>query len=422
MTETWSKLLCGKLYTGLESRFLTDAEILIHGAKIEAVGHQLPCPENTRILDLRHLTITPGMIDAHMHPEFFDWRDVYRDTIYNSDGYRTLATYCTAERALHGGFTTIRSMGWFRESYELDVRRAIQEGHLPGARLIVAPHLLGTTGSHGDMTQTVRSNPILSDFMEKQYPGLGNGPEFFTAAVRREKKLGADFIKIMATGGFATPYDDPEDIQLNDAEFQAIFDTARELRISVTAHAYGPRLMKKLINFGITGIEHGSLMDEETARMFEETDTYLVPTFSPFHEAICPNPEKMAQKSPEFQRKLGLYQKRMQEGRKIIVNSRIRLGYGTDFVAGYQNYESGMEFRCMMESGMDAFRILEAATKNNAKICEIDDITGTIEPGKYADIAGWPRDLLTDKDALRDCAFVMKEGIEYEAKSYLNVK
>ena len=172
----------------------------------------------------------------------------------------------------------------------------------------------------------------------------------------------------------------------------------------------------------ITGIEHGSLMDEESAEMFEQTGTYLVPTFSPFHEAIYPDPKKMAQKSPEFQRKLGIYQERMQKGRKIIVDSHIKLGYGTDFVAAYQNYESGMEFRCMMESSMDAFRILQAATKNNAEICEIDSITGTIEKGKYADIAGWKRDLLTDKDALRDCSFVMKEGTVYEAKSYLNVE
>lgn len=287
--------------------------------------------------------------------------------------------------------------------------------------MIVAPHLLGTTGSHGDMTQTLRTNPVLADYMEKLYVGMGNGPDFFTAAVRREKKLGADFIKIMATGGFATPHDDPDDIQLNDAEFKAIFDTAKELKISVTAHAYGPRLMKKLIGFGITGIEHGSLMDEETAALFEQTGTYLVPTFSPFQEAIYPNPEKMAQKSAEFQRKLGIYQERMIKGREIIVNSNIKLGYGTDFVAAYQNYESGMEFRCMMESGMDAFRILKSATKNNAEICEIDHLTGTIEKGKYADISGWGRDLLTDKDALRDCSFVMKEGTVYEAKSYLHL-
>lgn len=417
--EKWIKILCGKLYTGLEDRFEENAEILVHGKYIEDVGHNLPCPEETEIIDLSHLTVTPGMIDAHMHPEYFNWRDVYKDTIFNSDGYRALATYHSAEKALRGGFTTIRSMGWFREAYELDVKRAINEGYLPGARLIVAPHLLGTTGSHGDMTQTVRTNPYLCDYMEKLSAGIGNGPEFFTAAVRREKKIGADFIKIMATGGFATPNDDPDDIQLNDAEFKAIFDTAKELKISVTAHAYGPRLMKKLMGFGITGIEHGSLMDEETAKMFEDTGTYLVPTFSPFQEAIYPDPEKMAQKSPDFQRKLGIYQKQMQRGREIIVGSNIKLGYGTDFVAAYQCYESGMEFRCMMESGMDTFRILKAATKNNAEICEIDKVTGTIEKGKYADISGWARDLMTDKDALRDCSFVMKEGETYPTQSYL---
>ena len=96
MSDKWIKILCGKLYTGLEARFLEHAEILVHGKYIEEVGSNLPCPEGTEILDLSHLTVTPGMIDAHMHPEFFNWRDVYSDTIYNSDGYRTLATYCTA--------------------------------------------------------------------------------------------------------------------------------------------------------------------------------------------------------------------------------------------------------------------------------------------------------------------------------------
>lgn len=112
-------------------------------------------------------------------------------------------------------------------------------------------------------------------------------------------------------GGGATPNDDPDDIQLNDAEFKAIFDTAKERKISVTAHVYGPRLMKKLMGFGITGIEHGSLIDEETAKMFEDTGTYLVPTFSPFQEAVYPDSVNMAKKSPESQRKLAKYQTQM---------------------------------------------------------------------------------------------------------------
>lgn len=418
---SFTKIRCGKLYDGIQPNLKENMEILVEGKQIKEVGRNLPCPENTQNIDLSHLTVTPGLIDAHVHPQFFRWQDVYSDTIFNSDGYRALATYHTAKKSLHGGFTTIRSIGWFRESYELDVKRAINEGHLPGARMIVAPHILSTSGSHGDMTQVVRNNPILADFMEQIYPCTGNGADFFTAAVRREKKLGADFIKIMATGGFATPNDDPDDIQMNDEELKAIFNTARELKLPVTAHVYGPRLMQKLISHGITGMEHGSLMDKETAKMLEDTGTYLVPTFCPYQDAIEGDEDSMSKKSPEFCRKLHLYQDRLQKGREIILGSKIKLGYGTDFVTIHNNFENGWEYSSWIRSGADPFRALQAATKNNAEICNVDNITGTIEKGKFADISGWSRDLLKDENALRDCSFVMKEGVTYPAESYIDL-
>ena len=418
MEKKYTKILCGKLYDGLTAAFQEDMEILVEDKRIFALGHNLPCPAGTEVIDLRSLTVTPGMIDAHVHPQFFHFKDVGTiDTVFNSDGYRALATYHTAEKALYGGFTTIRSMGWWRKAYELDVKRAINEGYFPGARLIVAPYLLGATGSHGDMTQVARNNPALMDHLEEIFPGTGNGPDFFRAAVRREKKMGADFIKIMATGGFSTPNDDPDDIQLSDCELEAIFDAARSLKITVTAHAYGPALMKKLLAYGIDGMEHGSLMDEETARLYEASGAYLVPTFTPYQDAVLNDEASMQQKSPEFCRKLHFYQKRLQAGREIILASKIKLGYGTDIVTNYQNYEHGVEYRCWMECGADPFRILQAATKNNAEICGVDSFTGTIEPGKFADIAAWGRDLLKDPDALRDCAFVMKEGVVYPAES-----
>lgn len=419
--ENFIKIKCGKLYDGKEAALQENVDILIEGKYIKEVGHNLPCPDNTEVIDLLNLTVTPGLIDAHVHPQYFHWRDVYKDTIFNSDGYRALATYHTAEKSLYGGFTTIRSVGWFRESYELDVKRAINEGYLPGARMIVAPHLIASSGSHGDMSQVARNNPVLTDFLEKIYTGTGNGPDFFQAAVRREKKLGADFIKIMATGGFATPNDDPDDIQMSDLEFKAVFDTARELKIGVTAHVYGPRLMQKLIGFGITGMEHGSLMDGATSKMFEDSGTYLVPTFCPYQDAIEGDEESMALKSPEFCRKLHLYQQRLRDGREAILASNIKLGYGTDFVAVHDNFEHGWEYSAWLRSGADPFRALQAATRNNAEICGVEKITGTIERGKYADISGWARDLLSDENALRDCSFVMKEGVRYKAESYIKL-
>lgn len=421
MQNSWIKIKCGKMYDGLKAELQENQEILVEGKYIREIGANLPCPEGTEIVDLSELTVTPGMIDAHVHPQFFDWRKVGEDTVYNSPGYRALATYHTAEKALYGGFTTIRSVGWFCESYELDAKRIIQDGHLPGARLLVAPHLLGTTGSHGDISQAVRSNPMLTDFLEKTCPGIGNGADFFVAAVRREKKLGADFIKIMATGGFATPYDDPDDVQLNDAELKAIIDTARELKISVTAHVYGTRLMNKLLDIGVTGMEHGAMMDRETAKRFEASGTYLVPTFSPYQDIVYPDPVNLGKKPITYQRKAELYREQLQRGREVIIENNIKLGFGTDFVTVHNAYENGWEYNAWLNSGCDPFRALQAATKNNAEICEVDNFTGTLEVGKYADIAGWKRDLLKDPDALRDCSFVMKEGVTYPAQSYIGV-
>ena len=111
------------------------------------------------------------------------------------------------------------------------------------------------------------------------------------------------------------------------------------------------------------------------------------------------------------------YQRRLQEGREIIINSKIKLGYGTDIVDVYNNYESGWEYNCWLKNGVDPFRALEAATSINAEICGISDKLGSITPGKLADISGWKRDLLKDPDALRDCAFVMKDGVEYLTES-----
>ena len=423
MTKTFKKIKCGKLYDGIKPILSEEAEILIEGKLIKEVGHNLACPDDTEIIDLSDLTVTPGMIDAHVHPQYFYWKDVYAsDTVFNSDGYRAIATAECARRTLLGGFTTIRTLGWAREAYELDVKRAIEEGHIQGSRMVVSSHVICTPGSHGDMTQVLRKNPYLSDYMAGIYPAMGNGADFFTGVVRREKKMGYDFLKIMATGGFASPNDSPEDIQLNDAELKAIFDTAREVKISSTAHVYAPELMQKLIGFGITGMEHGSLMDKETAKMFEDTGTYLVPTFCPYEDVINPDPESIAKKDAFFRRKLELYRARLQEGRETIINSKIKLGYGTDLVTVHNNHESGWEYNAWLSNGMDPFRILHAATKVNAEICEIDDITGSIEAGKSADIAAWGRNLLKDPDALRDCAFVMKEGRVYLAESRMDAE
>ncbi len=415
----YTKIICGKLYDGIKDCLQSDMEILIRENYIEEVGKQVNTPEDCKVIDLSHLTVTPGMMDAHVHASFFDWREIDKDVVYYSDGMRALAVAECARKALAGGFTTIRHIGWFREDCSLDVKRAIDAGFIEGARMIVAPHFLCAPGSHGDTTQKLAVNPQLSNFLENCYPTMGSGKTFFRNAVRHEVKIGADFIKIMATGGFFTPNDSPEDKQLSDDELKAIIDTAHSLHTTVTAHAYTTELVTTLAEMGIDGIEHASLVDEATIKLLEEKDIYVVPTFCPYDEVVLLDEEKLAQKSPEFQRKLRHYRDNLVKTRELLKNSKLRLGYGTDLVVNYQNYECGREYSAWLRNGMDPFRTLKAATAVNADILGIAESIGTIEPGKIADIAGWKRDLLTDDKALLDCGFVMKEGKEIEAHSIL---
>jgi imidazolonepropionase-like amidohydrolase len=413
-------LRCGKLFDGIRDELQPQMELLVCGPYIEAVGRHLPVPEGCEIVSLPDKTVTPGMIDAHVHADAFDNDRMFHETIFASSTYRALGTLHTLQHALHRGFTSIRVPGTIEPfDYGIaDVARAVDRGFFEGSRLVFSFGALGTPGGHTDLSQRLWENPLLAELYTSRVQGIGNGPDFFRGAVRQQVKYGAQFLKIMASGGFASPNDSPEDKQLTDEEFAAIIDTAHQLGRPCTAHVYAPYVMQTLLDLGIDGMEHGSLMDEATAERFEKQGVYLVPTFLPYEEIVHLDEEKLSKKEPVFQRKLRLYQERLRQGREIIRQSHIRLGYGTDLVAVYQPYENGREYACWLRSGMDPFRALKAATSVNAQILGLRDV-GTLEPGKRADIAAWNRDLLTDEQALLDCAFVMKDGVRYAPESGL---
>lgn len=403
---------CGKMYDGIQDTLQENMEILVKDKLIEAVGPNLEYPEGTEIIDLQNCTVTPGMIDAHVHSQYIDWHTRNHDIVYRGASWKGMCHLYVARECLYRGFTTIRCIG--NSTYEargsLAAREMIDLGLFPGARMVVTPHYMADIGSHGDHSQYLRTNPDLSEAFAEMTPTIGTGVEFFRHAVRNEIKMGSDFIKIMINGGFSTPNDTPDDQQLSDEEIKVIIDTAHELGRTVTAHIYNSEQMKKVALMGIDGMEHGSLITEDTARLMEEKDIYLVPTFCPYDDIIHLNEETLKKKTPQFQAKLRQYSERLQEGRKVIINSKLRLGYGTDFVAVHNAYENGYEYESWMNSGIDPFRILKAATKTNSEILGLSHLIGTLEPGKYADVSGWKRDLLTDPKALLDCEFVMKEG------------
>lgn len=410
---------CGKLFNGIQEALLENMEILVQGEKIKAVGKDLQHPQDAEIIDLSDCTVTPGMIDAHTHLTFYEWSNRKYETVFNSPVYKSMAVLYNAERALRRGFTTLRHMGGNSDDGygALDAKRSINEGYFAGSRLCVLPYVQCTVGSHGDSSQQAMKNPALAGYLCSTYPAMGSGVDFFRNSVREQVKLGADFVKLMSAGGFSTPNDSPDDEQMSDEEMQVIIETAHKLYKKCTAHVYAAPSMIKLANMGIDELQHCSLMTEESLELLEKKNIPIVPTFSPYEEIIHLDEAKLAQKDAAFQAKMRQYEARLRRGRELIVNSNLKLGYGSDLVTVYRSYHGAVEYSSMMNSGVPAFRILKAATSVNAELLEMDDI-GSIREGKLADIAAWRRDLLHDPDALKECAFVMKGGVVFETEPF----
>lgn len=408
-------VICGKFFDGIRQELMDDIKIVVENNKITDVGANIQQPSDAEVIDLSHLTVTPGLIDSHVHYDFYKSDTFNTYAITDSDEMKALNTICNAHEALMRGFTSVRTTGTaFRGFGCIDAKHAIDKGMFCAARMVVAPHALGISGGHWDFSDFyMNSNPELCEFLEQPY-AFGAGPDAFKKLVRKQVKYGADFIKIMAAGGFASPNDDPGDMQLQPDEAKAIIDTAKCCAKPVTAHAYTSDTIDLMINLGITGIEHGTLMKPHTANLLEEHNIQYVPTiFSLMPPDADTDLSKMPPKSPAYVRKLEKYKNQLVETRKtvidIIMNSKVTVGLGSDIVAIYSNLDSWREFKAWRDIGIPALRALVAATSDNAKIIGRNDL-GSILPGKTADLSGWGKDIINDHKALSECAFVMKDG------------
>ncbi len=408
---------CGSLFDGIHEELYKNVEILVEGCYIAKIGKNISIAD-TEVIDLSDKTVTPGMIDAHVHLSTFEWTCRQEESIYHSDAWKGMAVLYNSKKALRRGFTTLRMVGCHcLDGYAtIDAKRVIEHEYFEGADLVVAPYYTGSLGGMADSTRSLCANPRIAEFLAYQYPGLGSGKDAFIHSVREQAKMGADFIKLMANGGFMSVNGGPGDVQLLDEEYEAIIRTAHQMRIPVTAHTYTPEMIQKLVKFGIDGIEHGSLMDEETAQIMEEKGVYLVPTMMQYDDILFMDEANLNKREPvEFREKLRTYASQLKEGREVIKRSHIKLGYGTDMCDVYPCYECGREYASWLKSGFDAFRALKAATSVNANILGRHNI-GVIKQGMRADIAAWNSNLLEDPDALMKCAFVMKKGTTYETE------
>ena len=395
-------LTAARLVDGRGGAPLAPAMVRVEGDRIAEVGGRLAVPAGARVIDLGEATLLPGLIDLHTHltdKPGVHWEEALVTT---TPGQAALWGAVNARTTLLAGFTTCRDMGPTWPYVDVDLRRVIEEGGLPGPRLLVAGNYVSSTGGAGDARQfsIYVDVPIVRN--------LADGPDEVTKAVRTNLKNGADFIKILATGAVLSKGIPPGSQQYSDAEIQAAVTEARRWGRPVAAHAHGADGIKAAIRAGVRTVDHGSMLDDEAVAMLKgSTATYYVPTLytSDVIESSAHVPE--SEKERDRQIKDAQY-----AGFRRALAAGLSIGVGSD-AAVIPHGQNAHELSVRVRLGEKPMSALVSATRLNAEILGWSDRVGTVEKGKLADIVAVPGDPLADITAVERVGFVMKGGTVY---------
>ncbi len=401
-------LHCGQLFDAKRGKFLKAQSIIVEGNRIKAVvkGYE-QANQNDRTIDLKNKTVLPGFIDMHVHIEGETNNSSYIKRFVDNEADTAYEAAQYARRTLMAGFTTVRDMGG--SGVNVALRKAIDQGKVPGPRIFTAEKAIGTTGGHADPTNGSRKS-LMGDPGPAE--GVINSPEDGKKAVRQRYKNGADCIKITATGGVLSMAKNGQNPQFTLEEIKAVVDTANDYGMHVAAHAHGDEGMYRAVMAGVTTIEHGTLMTPRTMDLMKEKQAYLVATITAgkqvaekakidnyFPAVVTP---KALAIGPQIQQTFAEAYKR-----------GVPIAFGTD--AGvYPHGRNALEFGYMVEAGMPAVEALQAATVTNAKILDSADELGQLAEGFYADIIATDTNPVDDIKTLENITFVMKGGQVYK--------
>ena len=382
-------------------RTLNDVWVVIDGDKI--VRADTGAVPAANIIELPNATLLPGLIDAHTHitsdPNFG-----YQE-LGISVPKEALTGAKNARITLEAGFTTIRNVG-ARGYADIALRDAIDEGMVPGPRIIASGPPLSITGGHCD-------NNLLPYEYHAQSDGAADGVEAVQHKVREIIKYGADVIKVCATGGVLSKGDDPRASQYTLEEMKAIVTDAHRLGRKVAAHAHGAQGILWASEAGVDSVEHGSYMDDAAIQMMKSKGTYLVPTLY------------LGDWMTENATRIGLPEMYAGKMRTIIPVARanikkafdagVKVAFGTD-AAVYPHGLNAREFAVYVKLGMTPLQAIQTATVNAADLLGWSDRIGSLEAGKFADIIAVNGDPTKDVTLLENPVFVMKNGVVYKQK------